>query len=238
MRYVDAALEDGVMYGMLGGVGDATEVRRATVGGLQTRYGIDVRQARRVRNTAEALFDGTAAWWDAEAVSAPAQSSGPAQACGPAPERPWRELLGCAAALHELGLAVSARAYHRHGAYLLKHADLRGFSALEREYLALLVRGHRRALPLLAFSGVAERDRRPLVRLVALLRIAVILERSHADSESPRVSFDARVLPDGDSLTLVLPRDWTEHHPLSMRELGFEPGQLAPAGIRLALADA
>jgi len=223
MRYVGAALEDGVLHGMLAGAGDPYAVRQATVRGLQERYGVDGRQAQRVRGTATALFDQAQAWWLPEATLGD-------------PE--LLQLLGWGADLHELGLAVSPRAYHRHGGYLLKHADMRGFSALEREYLALLVRAHRRGLPMLAFSGLATRDHRQLLRLVALLRIAVILERSHAEGESPVTRLEVVAMPTGDRLTLVLPRGWLDAHPLSRRELEVEPVQLTGAGIRLDLVEA
>ena len=44
-------------------------------------------------------------------------------------------------------MAVSWHGYHKHGAYLVANADLRGFSRQERDTLALLVRAHRRRLP-------------------------------------------------------------------------------------------
>jgi exopolyphosphatase/guanosine-5'-triphosphate,3'-diphosphate pyrophosphatase len=220
MRYVDAALEDGVLYAMIDGDDAVADVRQATVRGLQQRFGVDVGQARRVRETALALFDQTCAGW-------------PVAAADP----DWRALLAAAAELHELGLAVSPKAHHRHGAYLLRHAELQGFSGSEREYLALLVRGHRRRLPVLAFSSLGQGERRPLLRLAALLRLAVILERSYADAHSTHVRAVASSDTGGDRLLLCLPRGWLEGHPLSRHELADEPYQLAGAGIRLELAE-
>lgn len=220
MRYVGAALEDGVLYRMLYGDDRVADVRHVIVRGLQARFGIDAAQAARVRHSALGLFDQAQAGWPLPAGVG---------------EPDWRELLACAADLHELGLAVSPRAYHRHGAYLLRHADLQGFSSTDREYLALLVRGHRRALPALAFGGLATDERRACIRLVALLRLAVILERSHADGSAPAPELRARAGQEGDSLELRVPRTWLEAHPLSRRELEVEPAQLATAGIRLAV---
>lgn len=220
MRYVGAALEDGVLDGLLGGAVDPLAVRQQTVVGLQARYGIDRGQASRVRRTAVALFDQADGWWPPGARTIPG--------------RDWRQLLAWSAELHELGLAVSPRAHHRHGAYLLRHADIRGFSPAERELLALLVRGHRRGLPLLAFNALADAERRHVIRLAALLRIAVILERSQSDAESPKVRMTVTADAQGDGILLDLPADWLAAHPLSRRELEFEPLQLAPAGIRLA----
>jgi exopolyphosphatase/guanosine-5'-triphosphate,3'-diphosphate pyrophosphatase len=253
MRYVGAALEDGVLHEMLGTALAPRDVRAATLRGMQQRFGIDLRQAARVRTSALALFDQAHAWWPAAAAAPDGAARAPASSAegragtsdaGVSTEPPvfagqdWRELLAVAAELHELGLAVASRAHHRHGAYLLKHADLRGFSTAERDYIALLVRGHRRGLPALSFSGVAPRERRHLVRVLALLRIAAILERSHADGDSPRAQLEASATPDGDRLVLRLPAGWPETHPLSMREFAWEPQQLAAAGIRLEVASA
>jgi exopolyphosphatase/guanosine-5'-triphosphate,3'-diphosphate pyrophosphatase len=247
MRFVGAALEDGVLHEMLGTALAPRDVRAATLRGMQQRFGIDLRQAARVRATALALFHQAQGWWPVMGVGPDGADASErfsadehrANSIGESPAtagQDWRELLAVAAELHEAGLAVGSRAHHRHGAYLLKHADLRGFSTTERDYLALLVRGHRRGLPALSFSGVAARERRQLVRLLALLRIAVILERSHADGDSPRTRLEASATPEGDRLLLRLPAEWVETHPLSMREFAFEPQQLATAGIRLEVA--
>ncbi len=41
--------------------------------------------------------------------------------------------------LHEVGLLVSRTAYHKHGSYLIEHADLAGFSAREQRMMSRLV---------------------------------------------------------------------------------------------------
>ena len=48
--------------------------------------------------------------------------------------------------LHEIGLSLSHHAFHKHGAYILNHADLPGFSRQQQTRLALLVRNHRRVI--------------------------------------------------------------------------------------------
>jgi len=238
MRHVGAALEDGAISALLETADQPGDVRQHTVGGLQQRYGLDRAQARRVRTMALALFDQLGPAWlgvvDGERG------------------RDWRQLLAWGAELHEIGLAVSPRGHQRHGAYLLKHGDLRGFSGAEQSLLALLVRGHRRGFPVLAFGALERIEGRQLIRLVALLRIAVILERSHADGDCPQVGIRAEQVgvsaeqvgvsaetgPGQHRLTLTIPAAWLERHPLSRRELAVEPAQLALAGIELCVVDA
>ena len=131
--------------------------------------------------------------------------------------------------MHEVGLAVAAGHYHRHGAYVLRHSHMRGFSRPEQSQLALLVRGHRRSFPGLAFAGLETSTGRELTRLLVLLRLAVILERSHSDADSPRVEASAA----DDVLLVALEDGWLASHPLSRGELEVEISQLASAGIRL-----
>ena len=55
-----------------------------------------------------------------------------------------RELLGYAAILHDIGVAVGYYDHHKHGAYLVINSALQGFSHREIVMLALLVRYHRK----------------------------------------------------------------------------------------------
>jgi exopolyphosphatase / guanosine-5'-triphosphate,3'-diphosphate pyrophosphatase len=93
-----------------------------------------------------------------------------------------RSMLEAAALLHDVGHAVSGQAHHKHTYYLVSNADLPGFSDRERELVALVARYHRRSLPTrrradLEKLGAAELG---LVRkLVAILRVADALDRSH-----------------------------------------------------------
>jgi exopolyphosphatase/guanosine-5'-triphosphate,3'-diphosphate pyrophosphatase len=91
-----------------------------------------------------------------------------------------RELLGHAATLHDIGVAVSYYDHHKHSAYLVMNSELGGFSHREQVILALLTRFHRKGEvdagafgPILAADDLAR-----VARLSALLRIAEFLERS------------------------------------------------------------
>ena len=73
-----------------------------------------------------------------------------------------------------------------------------------------------------------------MMRLAALLRLAVILERSRDDDQSPE-PLSARV--DENMLFLELPQGWLRDHPLSRSELAQEQEQLRQAHIELHLED-
>jgi exopolyphosphatase/guanosine-5'-triphosphate,3'-diphosphate pyrophosphatase len=91
-----------------------------------------------------------------------------------------RELLGYAAMLHDIGVAVGYYDHHKHGAYLVINSALQGFSHREIVMLALLVRYHRKgdvsADEYRAVLNPSDTER--VARLAALLRVAEYLERS------------------------------------------------------------
>jgi exopolyphosphatase/guanosine-5'-triphosphate,3'-diphosphate pyrophosphatase len=211
MDYVHASLQDGVLYRHVAST-PSEDLQRKTIKNLGRRYRVDARQAARVRGTAVQFFSDTQApWWQGDEQSL--------------------ALLVAAAELHEIGLTVAARHYHRHGAYLLQHADLRGFTAQEQRGVALLVRAHRRALPLAALRGLNEQLGQRLLRLLILLRLAVILHRGHEDADPP----NAHISVANNTLLLRFTDGWLERHALSRRELAVEAEQLAAAGWQLEL---
>ncbi len=218
MRYAEVSLLHGMVHGMAieklpevrGDEDVEVDLAEESVMTLAKRFAVDLAQARRVWRTAERLFEGSQPWWHGD------------DEC--------RQLLRWAAELHEIGMHVNARHYHRHGSYVLKHADIPGLSGPQQSMLALLVRGHRRSLPGLAFQAFEPELAEKLKRLVALLRVAVILERSHADADSPELEFSV----EGNQMHLTLRDDWLSAHPLSARELEVEAGQLANAGLEFS----
>ncbi|MFT7652673.1 MAG: exopolyphosphatase/guanosine-5'-triphosphate,3'-diphosphate pyrophosphatase [Limisphaerales bacterium] len=212
LRFVDVSLLHGMILDAIGTGGRPymrSELANRSVDELAQRFGINRKQASRVGATALVLFEAARSPWVLGEES--------------------KQWLVWAAQLHELGMQVNVRHYHRHGSYILKHAELPGVDEHERNIVALLIRGHRRSLPGLAFQAFDPTLVQTLTRLVAILRLAAILERSHSDGESP--TFTAAVSAEG--LKLNLENDWLAKHKLSAKELEVEIVQLATAGIEL-----
>jgi len=210
MAVSKAALREGVLYDMLGR-GSGADPRDTSVHALTQRYGIDTEQAARVEATALRLFDRAAQSWRLQPDD--------------------RLLLAWAARLHELGLAIAHSQYHVHGAYVLEYSDIAGFSQQEQRILSALVRTHRRSIPKSAFDALPERLLASARRSAALLRLAVLLQRSHETDALP----DLGLVADGDSLTLTLPRRWLDARPLLRADLSGEIGDFAALGITLEL---
>jgi exopolyphosphatase/guanosine-5'-triphosphate,3'-diphosphate pyrophosphatase len=92
-------------------------------------------------------------------------------------------LLRVAAILHEVGMFISPREHHKHSLYILLNTEIFGLSTHDRTLVALLARYHRRYNPEpnhSQFSDLGREDRMILFKLVALLRLADALDRSHA----------------------------------------------------------
>lgn len=91
-----------------------------------------------------------------------------------------REMLGYAATLHDIGVAVGYYDHHKHSAYLVTNSALQGFTHREIVLLALLVRYHRKGDVVVGEYGdiLHPGDGERVARLAALLRMAEYLERS------------------------------------------------------------
>ena len=164
--YSDGALREGVMYDLLGRF-QHEDIRDRSVQALMGRYNADPKQAEQVVNMAQHLFDGVA-----DLLKLTTEDS---------------DLLRRAAYLHEIGLAISHAGYHRHGAYLLQHSDIAGFSQIDQNHLSHLVAHHRRKLRSDARVDVMKVGGNKLVYLCLLLRLAVLLNHSRSDQMLPAI---------------------------------------------------
>ena len=132
--------------------------------------------------------------------------------------------------MHEVGLDIAHYHYHKHGAYLIEHSDLPGFSRQDQLMLALLVRGHRRNIPQDKF-GETGADADALVRLCILLRFAILF---HHIRGANAVS-DVQLKADERSLELIFPTDWLNANPLTRADFEAVAAWLARVGYDLRL---
>jgi exopolyphosphatase/guanosine-5'-triphosphate,3'-diphosphate pyrophosphatase len=92
-------------------------------------------------------------------------------------------LLWSAAMLHDVGMFVGRNGHHKHSYYLIKNGGLLGHSEEEVGLIASIARYHRGSEPKEsheAFATVPATERRMVVEMAALLRLAEALDRSHA----------------------------------------------------------
>lgn len=209
MMAADGALREGLLHDLLGRLTDE-DARERSVRSLQKRFHTDTDQAERVRSTALGMLDQVADRWDLD-------------------EELPRLLLGWSARLHEIGLDIAHAQHHRHAAYLLRHADLGGFSTGEQLLLSSLVGTHRRKFRSEFVEGLPSRWAKRVTRLAVILRLAVLLCRSRSPAPPPPLRFEI----DGKSLRLGFPEGWLEEHPLTLADLDQEARYLDAIGFDL-----
>jgi exopolyphosphatase/guanosine-5'-triphosphate,3'-diphosphate pyrophosphatase len=210
MQVSDYALREGLVYEMMGRHRHE-DMRERTVLTLSRQFQIDQGHGRRVQTTALNLYGQIASLWCLSHSACPL-------------------MLSWAARLHEIGLMVSHSQYQKHGAYLLRNADLAGFTRQEQVVLAALVLGHRRKFPVQEFASLPQGIQDCSKRLCIILRLAVLLHRGRSPSTKPNPLLQI----EGDGLSLSFPDDWLSAHPLTRLELEQEAVLLKAAGIRLS----
>jgi exopolyphosphatase/guanosine-5'-triphosphate,3'-diphosphate pyrophosphatase len=211
MGFSDGALREGLLHAFFGRV-KHHDIQLNTLQALSREYGIDQRQASRVRDTAQQLFAQVADAWGLD--------------------QGFGDLLGDAARLHEIGLHINFTGVHRHSAYILGNTDLPGFAQEEQKALAAMVRFHRKALKLSELEPLNYLPEQQLWRLVRLLRLAVALNRRRQDGVLP--SLELGLGPD-DELRLSLPAGWCDRNHLLLTTLEREQAYQAKAGWKLEL---
>lgn len=213
MRAADGALREGLLYDMIGRLTDE-DARVRSVRAMQARYHVDTAQAERVEATALDFLAQTQKAWGLEDPFAALVVS-------------W------SARLHEIGLDVSHSHYHKHGAYLLEHADMPGFPQEEQKILACLVGAHRRKIHADDFADLNPPWHLKVEYLVVILRLAVLLHRGRSAVALPKIQLQAR----GKSLELRFPRGWSDKYPLTATDLENEIDYLRSTGFRLKIEE-
>ena len=198
MEYSDGALREGLLYEFEERL-QHHDIRERTALALSTHYRIDKRQATRVESSVLSLFDALCGPWEM-------------------PEEPYRAILGWAARLHEIGLAINYSGIHRHSAYILQHTDLPGFNQDDQALLAALVRFHRKGLKLSELPALPNHDEQTVLRCIRILRLAVAAHHRRQDNLLPEWNVQAA----GDQLVVTLPLDWCDENKLLMQNLEKE----------------
>lgn len=143
-------------------VPDVEDRRLRDVFAVGRRYGYEERHALQVAELSEKIFDQIAPAFNLK--------------------RHGRTLLSAAALLHDVGYHISHENHHKHSHYLIKHAEMTGFSDTEKNIIALVARYHRGSLPREKhqdFMELAEKDRRTVAHLGGILRLADALDREY-----------------------------------------------------------
>ncbi len=211
MMPAQGALREGALYDLSGRL-DHDDVRGRTISTLMERFVLYPAQADRVKTTVIKLLKMST------------------NSCGLG--KPDRRLLRWAAQLHEVGLRVAHTGYHKHGAYFVGHADMPGFSSSEQKTLALLIRSQRKKISSSLFVDLSENDRDDIIKMMILLRLALLLRRDRQDTWIPLTDFQS----DGKDVVLAFKENWLAEFPLTRADLEQEAKFLKGLGVSLSVA--
>jgi len=136
--------------------------QRREVENMGRRYGVVRQHARKVGTISNLLFTALQ----------PLHQLPPA--CG--------KLLEAAAHLLDVGHHISSSSHHKHSYYVVSNSDMPGFTERERILIAHLCRYHRKSMPSpvhSSYQGLPAEEKRMLLLMIPLLRLADNLDRSH-----------------------------------------------------------
>lgn len=192
------SLREGVLYDLLERH-QGKDIRERSIQTLTERSHIDTEYAQFVEQQALQALEQVADAWQLE--------------------QEWhKNILRWAARSHQVGLDIAHYHYHKHGAYLVEHSDLAGFSRQEQQMLALLVRGHRRNIPLQSFKQLPEDAARQLFYLCILLRLSILLQHIRSTQTLPELQLSAHL----NALNIRFPKHWLSNNPLFAANLQQE----------------
>jgi exopolyphosphatase/guanosine-5'-triphosphate,3'-diphosphate pyrophosphatase len=174
--YSAAGVRDGIIADMAArGVGGElarlSRDQRKEVERVTSKFGAQLSHARRVAGFSQVLFSRLQ----------------------PLHQLPlnYGRLLEAASYFSETGHYINDSGHHKHAYYLVSNVDLSGFTNRERELIANLCRYHRKAMPSAAhpeYQVLTPDDRRPLLLLIPILRLADNLARSPEQDQVQIVS--------------------------------------------------
>lgn len=158
MQPVEAGLRMGVLWD-LHLRQSSRDRRRESVRDFSRKFGVNQSRANKVKQNSLALY----------ALLQPESDY-------------YDRLLGWAACMHEVGMSVSHSGFHKHGSYIVLHADLPGFTKQEQQILSILVMAQKGNLHKVADAVVLP----DLAKAILALRLGILFSHSKIDlSEQP-----------------------------------------------------
>ena len=209
MSVSDGALREGLIYDHLGRLSNH-DVRSKTVTILAKHYNTDTNQAELIQSTISNLLAQVKPFLGAQS-------------------KIMRQQLLWAAELHEIGRNIAHSQYHKHGAYIIKHGDLSGFSQQDQNLLSLLVLSHRKKISLKKIAELPSPWDNLSFYMIIIFRLAVLLQRNRSYSALPE--FEVSLTKK--RMQLRFPDNWLINAPLTQADLQQEQAYLAKADFTL-----
>jgi exopolyphosphatase/guanosine-5'-triphosphate,3'-diphosphate pyrophosphatase len=210
MQISGGALREGLIYGMLDNMQE-NDRRMQTLEQNILHFHIESEQAHRVMMLAQNLLRKLQGKVDFGMLDGEA-------------------ILVAAAMMHEIGLHIEYKKHHQHGAYILNHLVMGGYTLQQQEGIKILVQSHRQDISLALFDSFHPDVRKALLVLTRILRLACLLSIRRKDNLLPDFEIDISHT----DWTLSFPNGWLKAHPLIDAELANEKWQQHKVGWKLA----
>lgn len=166
-RYSPLGLRDGILAQMAAEYDEHTQSHRQLESDRQDillnisrRYGADLDHVEHVRELAWSLFDQTKAIHQLG--------------------KDFREWIGAAAMLYEVGTYINPVGRHRHAYYIVSHSELFGFTPLQRKIIATIARFQGNSRPQLRdrlVKVLPPHLRADVIKATAILRVGRALNQ-------------------------------------------------------------
>ena len=206
MSVSNGALREGIAYSLSGDSGQALVTERS-IKKLKNQFDIDQRQVDRVKYQAKNILKNS------DIILS---------------NNDWF-LLNAAIEWHELGLSIAHSQFHKHGAYVVQHADLPGFSRQQQLIISQLIHNQRQKINSPSNSLLNTKQWKRFEPMLAILRLALIYSRDREQHVIPVQSFNF------DKKQLELPQHWLDSHPLIQADLNEEQPRWLAIGSNFEL---
>lgn len=206
MTLSGGALREGLLYGML----ETREQHSIQFNGISViseHFHVDQVHAEHVANMADSLY----------------------VQCEPNVYFDGAVVLRGACKLHEVGLHIDYKLSHKHGAYLLDHTKLNGYTRLQQSCIRDLVGHYRQPFTNDIFSHYSATMQPGLLMLLRIFRVSVAFAIRRESLKLPKVKLEM----DGDVLRLTCPDGWLSENLLVKAELEHEKWLQFKAGLTL-----
>jgi exopolyphosphatase / guanosine-5'-triphosphate,3'-diphosphate pyrophosphatase len=171
-RYSPLGLRDGILAQMAADYDRRTRShqqlesdREDVLLATSRRYGVDRTNAEHVRELAWSLFDQTRSMHRLD--------------------KEYREWIGAAAMLYEVGAYINPVGRHQNAYYVISRSELFGFTPLQRKIIATIARFQGNSKPQLRdrlIKGLPARVRAEVIKSTAILRVARALNQGRRSS--------------------------------------------------------
>lgn len=216
LHFSDGALREGLMYEMEARF-QRSDIRMRTAENLANKHQVDVQHANNVRNQTEHFL----------------QQVGPTFGIKPSSE--LGSLLSWSALLHEVGLSISYKGFHRHSTYILQHTNMPGFNQEQQQVLAALVRFQRKALKLQEMPQLTIYKKKQILPLIAILRLAIVVNgQRKEENERPQLTLSLENIKDNQKWKVDCnDKNWLDNNRLLHADLQTEQQYWKSAGWTL-----